>query len=202
MRGSIGAGLLSGGCVPPSSRERGFRWGSFFVNGLVRRGLAARWLYSQWSRSSATVFVSAAAGAEPTKFDFAATSTSTLTGVCAFAVSVSFTGSGTETDFVDQSGALTMIHIHLVEQDVFSANGKTLTGLPYTFNIDLLFDSSGNLTHVYSSGVVSRVPLPNGTVFFTAGRSDFVFHPGVDFLIQPDRGAQGDIAGFCAALSP
>jgi hypothetical protein len=151
---------------------------------------------------SAAVFVSAAAGAEPTKFDFAATSTSTLTGLCAFPVSVSFTGSGTETDFVDQSGALTMIHIHLVEQDVFSANGKTLTGLPYTFNIDLLFDSSGNLTHVYSSGVVSRVPLPNGTVFFTAGRSDFVLHPGVDFLIQPDRGAQGDIAGFCAALSP
>jgi hypothetical protein len=27
-------------------------------------------------------------------------------------------------------------------------------------------------------------------------------HPGVDFLIQPDSGAQGDVAGFCAALSP
>jgi hypothetical protein len=152
---------------------------------------------------SAAVFVSAAAGAEPTKFDLPPdTFTSTVTGVCAFPVSVSYTVSGTETDFVDQSGALTMIHLHVVEQDVFSANGKTLTGLPYTFNIDVLFDSSGNLTHVYASGVVSRVPLPDGTVFFTAGRNDFVLHPGVDVLIQPDRGAQGDVAGFCAALSP
>ena len=152
---------------------------------------------------SAAVFVSAAAGAAPTKFDLPTdTFTSTFTGVCAFPVSVSFTQSGTETDFVDQSGTLTMVHLHVVEQDVFSANGKTLTGLPYTFNVDVLFDSSGNVTHVYASGVVSRVPLPGGTVFFTAGRADFVLHPGVDFLIQPDRGAQGDVAGFCAALSP
>jgi hypothetical protein len=50
--------------------------------------------------------------------------------------------------------------------------------------------------------VTSRVPLPGGTVFLTAGRADFALHPGVDFLIQPDRGAQGDVAGFCAALSP
>jgi len=151
---------------------------------------------------SAAVFVSAAAAAQPTKIDFPpATSTSTITGVCAFPVSVSFTASGTETDFVDQSGALTRIHVHIVEQDVFSANGKTLTGLPFTFNIDVLFDSSGNLTHVYASGEVSRVPLPGGSVFHTAGRADFVLHPGVDFLLQPDRGAQGDVAGFCAALS-
>ena len=151
---------------------------------------------------SAAVFVSAAAAAQPTKIDFPpATSTSTITGVCAFPVSVSFTASGTETDFVDQSGALTRIHVHIVEQDVFSANGKTLTGLPFTFNIDALFDSSGNLTHVYASGEVSRVPLPGGSVFHTAGRADFVLHPGVDFLLQPDRGAQGDVACFCAALS-
>lgn len=152
---------------------------------------------------SAAVFVSAAAAAQPTKIDLpAATFTSTITGVCAFPVSVSFTSSGTETDFVDQSGALTRVHVHLVEQDVFSANGKTLTGLPYTFNIDVRFDSSGNVTHVYASGVTSRVPLPDGTVFHTAGRADFVLHPGVDFLIQPDRGAQDNVAGFCAALSP
>ncbi len=152
---------------------------------------------------SAAVFISAADAAKPTKIDLPpATFTSTLTGVCAFPVAVSFTESGTETDFVDQSGALTMVHVHLVEQDVFNANGKTLTGLPYTFNIDVLFDSSGNVTHVYASGETSRVPLPGGTVFHTAGRADFVLHPGVDFLIQPDTGAQGDIAGFCAALSP
>ena len=152
---------------------------------------------------SAGVFVSVAAAAEPTKIDLPPTTfTSTLTGVCAFQVSVSFTSGGTEIDFVDQGGALTMIRQHLVEQDVFSANGKTLTGLPYTFNLDVLFDSSGHVTHVYASGETSRVPLPGGTVFHTAGRGDFVLHPGADFLIQPDNGAQGDIAGFCAALSP
>lgn len=151
---------------------------------------------------SAAVFVSAAAAAKPTTIDLPpATFTSTLTGVCTFPVSVSFTQSGQETDFVDGSGALTMIHQHLVEQDVFSANNKTLTGLPYTFGVDVLFDSSGNVTHIYASGEVSRVLLPGGTVFHTAGRIDFVLHPGVAFLIQPDSGAQGDIAGFCAALS-
>jgi hypothetical protein len=107
---------------------------------------------------------------------------------------------GTETTFYDQSGEVTRIQIHNVEQDVFSANGQTLTGLPFTFNLRVLFED-GEVTHVYASGLVERVPLPDGTVFLSAGRLDFAAHPGSDFRIVPDVGRSGDVAAFCAALA-
>ena len=31
---------------------------------------------------------------------------------------------------------------------------------------------------------------------------EFADHPGATFLLSPDRGNQGNVAGFCAALSP
>ena len=151
----------------------------------------------------AAAFAQAAAAVAPDREDFTFTATAVLTDVCSFPVTVEFTGTGTETDFFDQNGNLTRIQIHQVEQDVFTANGKTLVGLPYTFNLQVLFDpESGEITHVFASGVASRVPLPGGDFFLTAGRVDFAAHPGADFLLQPDVGAQGNIAGFCAALSP
>ena len=107
---------------------------------------------------------------------------------------------GTETTFYDQSGEVTRLQIHVVEQDVFSANGETLTGLPFTFNLQVLFED-GEVTHVYASGVVERVPLPDGTVFLSAGRLDFAAHPGAEFRIVPDVGRSGDVTAFCAALA-
>jgi hypothetical protein len=84
--------------------------------------------------------------------------------ICSFPVTITATLVGTETTFYDQSGAVTRIKDHVVEQDVFSANDETLTGLPFTFNIQVLFED-GEVTHVYASGLVERVPLPDGTVF-------------------------------------
>lgn len=137
----------------------------------------------------------------PIQEDVDRNETAVLTGVCPFAVHVSFTQSGTDTLFFDKAGGLKRIHGHIVEQDVFSANGNVLVGLPYTFNVRVLFDpESGMVTNVYGSGVVSRVPLPGGGIFLTAGRLDFIAG-GTSFLVQPDVGAQGDIAGFCEALS-
>jgi hypothetical protein len=139
----------------------------------------------------------------PEKSEFEFTSTAVLTDVCAFPVTVEFSVSGTEIDFFDESGNLTRVQIHNTEQDVFTANGKTLVGLPYTFNLQIIVDpDTGEFEHIFASGVVSRVPLPGGDVFFTAGRIDFAAHPGATFLLQPDVGAKGNIAGFCAALSP
>ena len=68
-----------------------------------------------------------------------------------------------------RAGRWQRIQIHVVEQDVFTANGQTLTGLPFTFNIRVLFED-GEVTHVYASGLVERVPLPDGTVFLSPGR--------------------------------
>jgi hypothetical protein len=144
-----------------------------------------------------------AAAAPPLREEFTFTDTTVLTDVCPFPVTVEFSLQGTQTLFFDESGNLVMIQIHNVEQDVFTANGKTLVGLPYTFNVQVLFDpDTGEVTHVFASGVASRVPLPGGDVFLTAGRVDFVAHPDATFLLQPDFGAQGNLAGFCAALSP
>lgn len=144
-----------------------------------------------------------ATAVKPERNDFTFTDTAVLTDVCAFAVTVEFTVTGTETLFFDRNGNLTRVQIHNVEQDVFTANNKTLTGLPYTFNLRILLDpETGEPIHIFASGVASRVPLPGGDVFFTAGRVDFVAHPGATFLLQPDVGAQGNLAGFCAALAP
>lgn len=84
---------------------------------------------------------------------------------------------------------------------MFTANGKSLTGEPFTFNTEVLFDSQGNVTHVYASGLVERILLPGGSLFLSAGRADFAAHPGESFLLSPDVGAKGNIAGFCAALA-
>ena len=146
--------------------------------------------------------VTAAAAAAPTKTEFSFTSSSVLTDVCSFPVHVDSTVSGFEIDFFNSSGELTRIYIHIVEQDTFTANGKTLTGIPFTFNIEVLFDNSGNVTNVFASGVVEKIPLPDGSLFVSAGRLDFAAHPGATFLLSPDKGNPGNVAGFCAALSP
>jgi hypothetical protein len=68
-------------------------------------------------------------------------------------------------------------------------------------NAELLFDAAGNLTHVYASGVVEHIVLPSGSLFISAGRLDFLAHPGATFLLTPDVGESGDVAAFCAALT-
>jgi hypothetical protein len=144
-----------------------------------------------------------AAAVEPTREELSFSDTVVLADVCAFPVTAEVTVTGTVTSFFDDDGNVTMVLIHNVEQDVFTANGSTLVGLPYTFTIKVLFDpDTGEVTHVFASGLVSRVPLPGGDFFLTAGRLDFAAHPDTTFLLQPDVGAQGNLAGFCAALSP
>lgn len=150
---------------------------------------------------TAGILVGSAAAVTPTKTSFSATSSVVMSGVCGFNVNVASTYSGFEIDYFDAGGNLTRIYDHITEQDVFSHGTKTLTSLPYTFNIEVLFDSAGNVTHVYASGVTSTVPLPDGSTFHSAGRADFTNHPGVQFLLSPDQGNPGNVAGFCAALS-
>ena len=151
----------------------------------------------------AVIFALSALADRPTITPFTGlTQSSVLTDVCAFPVNVDSTFSGTEIDYINQSGALTRIFVHQVEQDTFTANGRTLVGIPYTFNTQVLFDSSGNVTHVFGSGLVETIPLPDGSLFISAGRLDFTQHPGAMFLLSPDMGNPGNIEGFCAALSP
>ena len=61
-------------------------------------------------------------------------------------------------------------------------------GTPFTFNVEVLFDSDGNVTHNFASGLFETIPLPDGSLFVSAGRADFTQHPGVTFLLSPDMG--------------
>jgi hypothetical protein len=126
---------------------------------------------------------------------------STLSGVCSFDVTLNSTVSGFAIFYYDSSGTLTRIFAHATEKDTFSANGKTITGEPYTFNIEKIYDPAGNQTAEHSGGVVEKVVLPGGTLFLSAGRTVIVGSPTVSFGLSPDRGNPGDIAAFCAALT-
>jgi hypothetical protein len=146
------------------------------------------------------VFVAPAAAGRPEKSPDTFTDVSQVAGVCAFPVDVTYTVTAMNTYFFDANGAMTRWQIHATEQDTFSANGKTLAGLPYTYNVQVLYDRNGEVEHWYASGVASRVPLPDGHVFLSAGRVDFINHG--DWVLSPDKGNPGDVAAFCAALAP
>jgi hypothetical protein len=157
-------------------------------------------LLSLLALSATGVLAHPAVAIEPTRVPIDQTVTFEVQDICSFPVTITATIVGTETTFYDQSGEITRQQIHVVEQDVFSTDSASLTGLPFTFNIQVLFED-GEVTHVYASGLVERVPLPDGTVFLSAGRLDFAAHPGSDFRIVPDVGRSGDVAAFCAALA-
>jgi hypothetical protein len=156
-------------------------------------------LLSLLALSATGVLAHPAAAIEPTRVPIDDTITSVVEDICSFPVTITATIVGTETTFYDQNGEVTRQQIHVVEQDVFSTDDQSLTGLPFTFNLQVLFED-GEVTHVYASGLVERVPLPDGTVFLSAGRLDFVAHPGAEFRVVPDVGRSGDVAAFCAAL--
>jgi hypothetical protein len=124
------------------------------------------------------------------------------TGLCSFPITVAESEDVTETDFVNASGSITRIQLHVMEQDTFIANGKTLVGEPYTANADIRFDSSSNVTQLYLEGVLEKVPLPDGSFFMAAGRVNVVADGFPSIALIPDNGATINLAGLCAALSP
>jgi hypothetical protein len=83
----------------------------------------------------AGVLAHPAAAIEPTRVPIDETDIYVVEDICSFPITITATVVGTETTFYDQSGEVTRIHDHVVEQDVFSADGESLTGLPFTFNI-------------------------------------------------------------------
>ena len=152
---------------------------------------------------STAIAVSPAAAAKPIQTTFTYSFTGfPVIGICAFPISLDGIVNISQTDFTDSSGALTRSRSHVVQQDTFYANGKTLLGSPYTFNAEILFDDSGTMTHFFASGVIEKIPLPDGSLFIAAGRVDFLNHPGPTFVLSPDKGNPGDVAKFCGALAP
>ncbi len=145
--------------------------------------------------------VSPVAANAPIRTHFPSIFSLTLSDMCAFPVDFAVTQTVTQTDFFDKNEMLKKQLQHIEEQDILSASGKTLTGLPFTYNVEILFSGS-EVTNVFVSGVYEKIPLPDGSLFVSAGRTDFVTHPGVFFIISPDKGNPGNVTKLCAALAP
>jgi hypothetical protein len=141
---------------------------------------------------------------KPVKSEFTLTWDGTLTKEfgCAFDIHVDSIANITETDFLDQNGSLRKWQFHIVQQDTYTANRKSLTGVPFAYNASWLFDSDGQVTNVYADGVSEKIWLPDGSLFICAGRMDFVAHGLPAYMLSPDHGNPGNIAKFCAALAP
>jgi hypothetical protein len=123
-----------------------------------------------------------------------------LTGYCDFDISYDYELTGTVTSFYDQDDVLVKQEYHVYEVDIFYANGKTgLSGA--RFNAQWIYDSSGELTKVVTSGTVEDILLPDGTRFHSVGRTDFLNPPTV-FTLVPTNGRSGDIDALCAAFAP
>ena len=122
-------------------------------------------------------------------------------GICTFPIHIDAVITGRDINFTDQNGALVRISSHTDQQDTFSANGKTLVGLPYTYEMDFRFDSSGNIISIRATGIIEKVPLPDGSLYISAGWLDFTSRFPT-MVIQADRGNPGNLAGLCAALAP
>jgi len=117
--------------------------------------------------------------------------------LCGFPIKLTILiGEDDYTEFFDKDGNLIMSLDHFVQQDQWSANGTTLTGIPYTANIQC--HNSGGVWTCAADGVQEKVPLPDGSLFMGAGR----VNPFTGFAIEPTHGVFKNLAGFCAALAP
>ena len=145
----------------------------------------------------AVVFVSTAAADKPAKTDFSNEAfSSVLSGVCAFDVNVDSVTSGTEIDYFDKAGNLIKAQVHQVEQDTFTANGKTLTGIPFTFNLDVRFDANGDVVSAVATGLTEKIPLPDGSLFVSAGWHRLCRPPRRDVRALARQGKPGQRRGL------
>ena len=151
----------------------------------------------------AVLAAAAPAHAAPPERDFFTDQqTRTVTSLCPFKVGLVATFPDTrQVDFRDRNGVLRRTTYHIVEQDTFTANGKTLVGTPYRFRTVINFDKAGEIISAYGTGHHVRVLLPDGSTFVVAGRVDFLAQVN-DFVFTPTSGSSKNVAGFCAALAP
>lgn len=81
-------------------------------------------------------------------------------------------------------------------------------GDPFTYEqiYNSAYDSSGSWyqTSAVGTGQAEKVTLPDGSVFYSAGRIDYLSPTFSDhyLIIVVNSGLSGNIAGFCAALAP
>ena len=124
---------------------------------------------------------------------------STISGVCAVDFIASSVIPVTETDYFGSNGNVVRISFHATETDTFVGPGGTLTSYPYQYEVELTFDSAGNLVGAFANGQTLKVRLPDGSLFESAGRVDFLAQTA-PFVFGPLFGHTGNLTAFCSAL--
>jgi len=119
--------------------------------------------------------------------------------LCAFPVTIDAHVVGAQTVVQTGRGG-SIIRVHLDETDVYSANGHSVTG-SYTFEIQSTTDASDNLVSGFQTGVIVRVPLPDGTIFQVSGRAD-ALNAQTDYISAPTHGVTRNLDALCAYLGP
>jgi hypothetical protein len=149
---------------------------------------------------AAAVVTSSAMALPPTSGQQTAAGSLTLPAgaLCGFAIQMGYTETWTSTQFYDQNGLIARDTARGTEQDTFSANGKTLVGDPYQFNIVNEF-VNGVFVSNWAAGISELVPLPGGGVFIVAGHVNI--SAGAPILTVDSGNSGNNLDAFCAALS-
>jgi hypothetical protein len=165
---------------------------------LSRR--SARTLTVSWGAAALLLCAPAAANADPaaTVIHFAGFDDVVSTDICAFPVADHLYQEGTLT--IRQTGTGTLFEVSAREVDTFSANGVSLTSNPVSYHFTGKEDLQGNIVQQTTSGLLVKVPLPDGSTFFSAGRVDMLAS-GLSFVVLPDVGTSHGLDEFCAALA-
>jgi hypothetical protein len=151
----------------------------------------------------AAVIVQPAAAEPPTKETFTLSSTLTLDAgqMCEFPINVAATSTRTFTTHFNPDGSMRSRHVRGEEQDTFSANGKTLVGELYQFNVHREWENGVQVDAKWV-GLSEMVKLPDGGVFIVAGQLDLLANGPVTFIVTADSGNSGNnLDAFCEALS-
>jgi hypothetical protein len=148
----------------------------------------------------ASMFTATAFGAQPIVIELEPSdNVFVVTDLCAFPVTITGHTEGTLRFYNFADGSQLLI-VQITETDTFSANGNTLTGLPYPARNKIAFDAEGNVTSEFIPGMLERLRLPDGSLFISAGRYEpSTTEPG--FTILPSVGHFGDVDALCAALA-
>ena len=117
--------------------------------------------------------------------------------LCAFPVTIDAHVVGAQTVVQTGDGG-SIIRVHLNETDIYSANGHSVTGT-YTFEIQSVTDAADNLVSGFQTGVIVRVPLPDGTTFQVSGRAD-ALNAQTDYISAPTHGVTRNLDALCAYL--
>jgi hypothetical protein len=131
--------------------------------------------------------------------EFDVTFSGPVEGICSFPVQLDVVSHRRRMTFFNKDGIQTHQLVHGTEQDTLSANGVTLVGLPYTFDIRREYDVTGALLTQQLTGTQALFPLPDGTTFRASGQA--TVGPDAGFILAVDHGRSDDPAALCAALS-